>query len=91
MGEAVPQVPDIGSLAFDVEEVLSKLTLQEKISLISGRDFWHSYGIERLGIPSIRMSDGPNGVRGTKFTDGVPSACLPCGTYGRFLAPPSQR
>lgn len=32
------------------------------------------------GIPSIRMSDGPNGVRGTKFFNGVPAACFPCGT-----------
>jgi beta-glucosidase len=34
----------------------------------------------RLGIPSIRLSDGPNGVRGTRFFDSIPSACLPNGT-----------
>lgn len=33
-----------------------------------------------MGIPSIRLSDGPNGVRGTRFFDSVPSSCLPCGT-----------
>lgn len=32
------------------------------------------------GIPSIRLTDGPNGVRGTKFFDGVKAACFPCGT-----------
>ncbi|CAK4027760.1 glycoside hydrolase family 3 [Lecanosticta acicola] len=65
---------------FDVDETLEKLTLGEKISLLSGTDFWHLAGIPRLGIPAIRTSDGPNGVRGTKFFNGVPAACLPCGT-----------
>jgi len=31
-------------------------------------------------VPSIRFSDGPNGVRGTRFFNGAPAACLPCGT-----------
>lgn len=47
---------------------------------IKGIDFWHTQGIKRLEIPSLRLSDGPNGVRGTKFFDSIPSACLPCGT-----------
>ena len=47
---------------------------------MSGVDFWHTKNIPRLNIPSLRLSDGPNGVRGTKFFDGVPAACLPCGT-----------
>ena len=64
---------------FDVEEVLSQLTIEEKTDLLSGTDFWHLAAIPRLNIPAIRVSDGPNGVRGTKFFDGVPAACLPCG------------
>ena len=71
---------------FDVDEVLSKLTTPEKISLLSGTDFWHTASVQRLGIPSIRTTDGPNGVRGTRFFDGVPAACLPCGMLSQISA-----
>ncbi|KAI4854348.1 hypothetical protein E4T44_00234 [Aureobasidium sp. EXF-8845] len=57
----------------DIEHVLIQLTLEEKISLTA-------VPVPRLNIPSIRLSDGPNGVRGTCFFDAVPSTCLPCGT-----------
>lgn len=66
---------------FDVDEVLSQLTTDEKVALVSGIDFWHTAAVHRLGVPSIRTSDGPNGVRGTKFFDGVPAACFPCGIF----------
>lgn len=64
----------------DVEQVLSELTLLEKIQLLSGSDFWHTAAVPRLGVPSLRVLDGPNGIRGTKFVGAVPSACFPCGT-----------
>jgi beta-glucosidase len=64
---------------FSVDDVLSQLTVDEKIALISGSDPWHTYSVPRLGIPRIRLTDGPNGVRGTKFFNGVPAACFPCG------------
>ncbi|KAL1634406.1 beta-glucosidase [Diplodia intermedia] len=64
----------------DIEDALSKLDLNEKVELLSGIDFWHTKPIPRLSIPSIRTSDGPNGVRGTRFFNGVPAACFPCGT-----------
>ena len=67
-------------MVFEVEDVLPQLKLQEKIDLLSGVDFWHTASVPRLHIPSIRLSDGPNGVRGTKFFMGEPTACLPCGT-----------
>lgn len=41
---------------------------------------WHTKAIPQHGIPSVRTSDGPNGVRGTKFFNGVKAACFPCGT-----------
>jgi beta-glucosidase len=46
-----------------VEVLLKKLTLAEKISLLSGQDVWNTVPVKRLGIPSITMTDGPHGVR----------------------------
>lgn len=64
---------------------MRKLKQEEKERLtfpfpLKGDDFWHTVPIPRLGVPSIRVSDGPNGVRGTHFFSSVPAACLPCGT-----------
>ncbi|PYI31533.1 hypothetical protein BP00DRAFT_395983 [Aspergillus indologenus CBS 114.80] len=64
----------------DVEKTLEELTLGEKVALTAGIDFWHTASVPRLNIPSLRMSDGPNGVRGTRFFNGVPAACFPCAT-----------
>ncbi|KAJ5332552.1 hypothetical protein MYU51_018991 [Penicillium brevicompactum] len=64
----------------DIDTLLKQLTQDEKVSLLTGDDFWHTVPIPRLDIPSIRVSDGPNGVRGTRFFSSVPAACLPCGT-----------
>jgi beta-glucosidase len=70
---------DVHDSNFNVEDVLTKLDLNEKISLLSGIDFWHTAAVPRLNVPSIRLTDGPNGARGTKFFNGVAAACLPCG------------
>ncbi|KAK8859262.1 beta-glucosidase I [Apiospora arundinis] len=64
----------------NVEELLKKLTLSDKVDLLSGIDMWHTKAFPQHGIPSVRTSDGPNGVRGTKFFNGVKAACFPCGT-----------
>ena len=55
-----------------VEALLRELTLKEKVALLAGRDLWYSVPIERLGIPSIVMSDGPHGVRASNPETGRP-------------------
>lgn len=46
-----------------LESLISELTLAEKAKLAGGADSWHTAAIERLGIPSVTMSDGPHGLR----------------------------
>ena len=48
----------------NIEKLIKDLTLEEKVTLLSGFNSWYTNKIDRLGIPSIKMSDGPNGVRG---------------------------
>lgn len=67
-----------------INDLLSKLTLEEKASLCSGKDFWRLQGFEHLDLPSIMVTDGPHGMR--KQPDGadhmglqrsVPATCFP--------------
>ena len=60
-------------------KLLRAMTLEEKISLFAGANRWETEPIERLGIPSIKMTDGPNGARGALGTSGPPSVCFPVG------------
>ncbi|MBD5082320.1 MAG: glycosyl hydrolase [Ruminococcaceae bacterium] len=64
----------------EIKELVSKMTLEEKASLLSGKDAWSTVAIPRLNIPSINLSDGPHGLRqciGLGWGDSVPATCFP--------------
>ena len=52
-----------GHAHFDIDALLTELTIDEKAALCSGSGFWHTRAVERVGIPSIMVSDGPHGLR----------------------------
>jgi beta-glucosidase len=63
-----------------IEGLLSQLTLDEKALLCAGASLWQTHGVARLGIPALRVTDGPNGARGGHFGGGATAACFPCGS-----------
>jgi beta-glucosidase len=64
-----------------VSQLLSDLSLEEKASLTAGQDLWSTAPVDRLGIPAVGLTDGPNGARGMGLPGVglVASACSPCG------------
>ncbi len=71
-------------MAMKHSEIIEKLTLEEKASLCSGKDFWHLNAVERLGLSSITVSDGPHGLRKQNkdkkagdLLGSVPAVCFP--------------
>ncbi len=65
--------------ANDPDALLDAMTLSEQVGLLSGADFWTTQPVPRLGVPAIKVSDGPNGARGGMFKDGPTTACFPAG------------
>ncbi len=77
----------------DIKKIISQMTLEEKCSLLSGLDFWHTKPIERLGIPSVMVSDGPHGLRKQNqeadhlgVNESIQAVCFPtaCATAASF-------
>jgi beta-glucosidase len=63
-----------------IEELLIEMSLAEQVSLLSGKDFWSTPAVPRLGIGALRVTDGPNGARGGgSLIGGVKSAAFPVG------------
>lgn len=64
--------------------LIKKMTLEEKASLLSGKDFWFTRPVERLSIPKMAMADGPHGLRKQRdegdhlgLVEGVKATCFP--------------
>ncbi|MBC7248812.1 MAG: glycoside hydrolase family 3 C-terminal domain-containing protein [Anaerolineae bacterium] len=63
-----------------IEELLSQMTIEEKVSMLAGSAMWYTTPVPRLGIPAIKVTDGPYGARGgrSSFAAGGPTAaCFP--------------
>lgn len=64
-------------------KILEKMTVKEKIGLLSGQDGWNTKPVKRLGIPSVKMTDGPHGLRKQReggdlgIGNSVPATCFP--------------
>ena len=68
----------------NLKELVAQMTLEEKAGMCSGLDFWHLKGVERLGIPSVMVSDGPHGLRKQDesgdhlgINDSIKAVCFP--------------
>ena len=59
-----------------IESLISELTLEEKVSILSGSSAWHTTAVPRLNIPRVKMTDGPIGARGDSVS-GATAACFP--------------
>lgn len=68
----------------NAKQILVQMTIEEKAMLVSGKNFWHTHALERLGVPSMMLTDGPHGLRkqGVKgdhlgISASLPSTCFP--------------
>lgn len=66
--------------AITLESISKRISLEEKIQLLSGADFWSTHAIAEIGLDQIVLSDGPSGVRGALWDERYPSISLPSAT-----------
>ena len=62
----------------DESGLLPRLSLEQKVRLLTGADAWSLNAINAVGLRTLVMSDGPSGVRGRRFDPRHPSSSLPC-------------
>src|SRR4026208_74059 len=62
-----------------IDELISQMTIEEKITMLAGADLWHSVAVPRVGVPQFRVTDGPNGARGSWGSMGPSSVATPVG------------
>lgn len=77
----------------DIRQLIAQMTLEEKAGICSGADFWQLKGVERLGIPSVKVTDGPHGLRMQSeqadhlgINESIEAVCFPtgCATASSF-------
>ncbi len=59
---------------------VDKLSIEEKVRLLTGEDFWTTYALPNIGLRKMVVSDGPSGVRGELWDERSPSLSLPSAT-----------
>src|SRR3954468_23284111 len=62
------------------DDLLGRLTLEEKVRVLTGQDFWSTHALPAIGLRSMVLSDGPSGVRGAVWDERDPSLNLPSAT-----------
>ncbi|SCP94841.1 beta-glucosidase family protein [Anaerobium acetethylicum] len=77
----------------NIKEIIRNMTIEEKAGLCSGENDWFTKAVERLGVPAVRMSDGPHGLRTQEASEGsllkeqsIKAVCFPaaCATGNSF-------
>lgn len=67
-----------------IQKLVERMSLPEKCYLLSGKDFWQTRSVERVGIPNVTLSDGPHGIRKQEgasdqlgLNGSLPATCYP--------------
>ncbi|KAH7168187.1 beta-glucosidase-like protein [Fusarium sp. MPI-SDFR-AT-0072] len=71
---------DRSFLTASVEDLVDRMSLTEKVAFLAGEDWWRTVALPRLNIPSVKVTDGPNGARGQSFFKMTPAVVLPNAT-----------
>ncbi|HEV2141417.1 MAG TPA: glycoside hydrolase family 3 N-terminal domain-containing protein, partial [Candidatus Dormibacteraeota bacterium] len=67
-----------GGMGERESSLVARLSVEQKVRLLTGADSWVLYGENAVGLRPLVLSDGPAGVRGTRFDPANPSSSLPC-------------